>query len=59
MLTKIISGGQTRADRAALDLAIEFGIPGVCLSKNYCKSALWRWKLRYYAKGRLEKDITG
>ena len=27
MLTKIISGGQTGADRAALDLAIEFDIP--------------------------------
>jgi hypothetical protein len=27
MLTKIISGGQTGADRAALDVAIEFGIP--------------------------------
>jgi len=27
MLTKIISGGQTGADRAALDVAIEFSIP--------------------------------
>ncbi len=27
MLTKIISGGQTGADRAALDVAIEFKIP--------------------------------
>jgi len=27
MLTKIISGGQTGADRAALDVAIEFDIP--------------------------------
>lgn len=27
MITKIISGGQTGADRAALDVAIEFGIP--------------------------------
>lgn len=27
MLTKIISGGQTGADRAALDVAIEFHIP--------------------------------
>jgi len=27
MLTKIISGGQTGADRAALDFAIEFDIP--------------------------------
>jgi len=26
MLTKIISGGQTGADRAALDITIEFGI---------------------------------
>jgi predicted Rossmann-fold nucleotide-binding protein len=27
MLTKIISGGQTGADQAALDAAIELGIP--------------------------------
>jgi len=27
MLTKIISGGQTGADRAALDVAIELDIP--------------------------------
>jgi hypothetical protein len=27
MLTKIISGGQTGADQAALDVAIEYGIP--------------------------------
>lgn len=27
MITKIISGGQTGADRAALDVAIEFSIP--------------------------------
>jgi hypothetical protein len=27
MLTKIISGGQTGADRAALDAAIEYGVP--------------------------------
>jgi hypothetical protein len=27
MITKIISGGQTGADRAALDVAIELGIP--------------------------------
>jgi len=27
MLQKIISGGQTGADRAALDMAIEFEIP--------------------------------
>jgi len=27
MLTRIISGGQTGADRAALDLALKFGIP--------------------------------
>ena len=27
MLTKIISGGQTGADRAGLDVAIEFDIP--------------------------------
>jgi len=27
MLTKIISGGQTGADRAALDAAIDLGIP--------------------------------
>ncbi len=27
MITKIISGGQTRADQAALDIAIDFDIP--------------------------------
>jgi len=27
MLTKIIAGGQTGADQAALDVAIEFDIP--------------------------------
>ena len=27
LISKIISGGQTGADRAALDVAIEFGIP--------------------------------
>ena len=27
MIDKIISGGQTGADRAALDFAIEFGLP--------------------------------
>ena len=27
MITNIISGGQTGADQAALDLAIEHGIP--------------------------------
>ena len=27
MLTKIISGGQTGADRTALDAAIEYGVP--------------------------------
>jgi hypothetical protein len=27
MIKKIISGGQTGADRAALDVAIELGIP--------------------------------
>jgi hypothetical protein len=27
MITKIISGGQTGADRAALDAAIECGVP--------------------------------
>ena len=27
MIEKIISGGQTGADRAALDVAIELGIP--------------------------------
>ena len=27
MISKIISGGQTGADRAALDVAIELGIP--------------------------------
>jgi len=27
MLVKIVSGGQTGADRAALDFAIEHGIP--------------------------------
>jgi hypothetical protein len=27
MIKKIISGGQTGADRAALDVAIEYGIP--------------------------------
>ena len=35
MLKKIISGGQTGADRAALDVAIELGIPhGGCISKG-------------------------
>lgn len=27
MIERIVSGGQTGADRAALDVAIEFGIP--------------------------------
>jgi len=27
MIEKIISGGQTGADRAALDVALKFGIP--------------------------------
>ncbi|MBW1714279.1 MAG: hypothetical protein JRJ77_00395 [Deltaproteobacteria bacterium] len=27
MISKIISGGQTGADQAALDIAIKFGIP--------------------------------
>jgi hypothetical protein len=27
MIKKIISGGQTGADRAALDVALKFGIP--------------------------------
>ena len=27
MLAKLISGGQTSVDRAALDVALEFGIP--------------------------------
>ncbi|MBW1976305.1 MAG: hypothetical protein JRI45_12245 [Deltaproteobacteria bacterium] len=34
MVNKIVSGGQTRADRAALDVAIEMGISHDCPLKQ-------------------------
>lgn len=42
-LTKIISGGQTGADRAALDFAIEFDIPyGDWISKGRKATKVFR-----------------
>jgi hypothetical protein len=35
MITKIISGGQTGADRAALDVAIEMGFPMVAIVERH------------------------
>ncbi|MFO7971456.1 MAG: putative molybdenum carrier protein [Desulfobacterales bacterium] len=44
MLTKIISGGQTGADQAALDAAIELGIPhGGWIPKGASKQGRFRW----------------
>ncbi|RPJ18849.1 MAG: hypothetical protein EHM26_08975 [Desulfobacteraceae bacterium] len=51
MLEKIISGGQTGADRAALDVAIERGIPhGGWLPKGR-KSEAGRLPAKYQLKG--------
>jgi len=44
MLTKIISGGQTGADQAALDAAIELGIPqGGWRAKGASKQDRFGW----------------